>query len=349
MRSLIIFNFRMDKSSRLAFVIDWVNAIARFFERVYVITLFSGDFEVLPNVKVISLKRDRKNRLSVIFYLYKALIHLHKKDKNIIGYFIHMAIRFAWLISPFKYFFRKKMVLWYTHSVVPVELIIADLLTDVSYSTSKNTYPLKYSKKIIPVGHGIKPERFKFRKNPETRVKYLMVVGRISRIKNLHHLLEALGIIKKEIHDFTLTLIGGEVTHEDIEYKAFLNKIIDKYKLHNNVIFKGFIDYNEMPDYYIKQDIIINLTSGSLDKVIIESLVSGVPVLTASKIAYEYFKHLLNNGFYFIDDISKLKDALMDLMKRSYLDYDAKKLREEIEKNHSIDRLSKKIVDSFIK
>ena len=81
------------------------------------------------------------------------------------------------------------------------------------------------------------------------------------------------------------------MTAVDKEYFLEIKALVDKYGLGSIVSFAGDVKPADMPAKYAASDISVNLTpTGGLDKVVLESMASGMPVLTSNAAFKEYFE-----------------------------------------------------------
>lgn len=175
--NLIVFNFESNKNSQvLAFALDWINEIAKNVNKLYVVSLHCGDFEVADNVEIHCINQNQKSRLQTILSIWKVVSNIHKKDKNIDGYFVHMAHYFVPIIYPFAKYYNTKIVLWYAHKSVPFSLKLAALLSDKIFSISPASMRLQ-TKKFEAIGHGIDTNhRFKLQEQFRDLIKNIVTV-----------------------------------------------------------------------------------------------------------------------------------------------------------------------------
>lgn len=342
--NLILFNFELNKNSQaLSFSIDWVNEIAKNVNKLYVVSLRCGEYNVANNVEVYCLYKDKKNRFQTVLSIWKVLKYIHEKDKNVSGYFVHMAYYFVPILYPFAKIFNQKIVLWYAHKSVPFNLKITNFLVDKVLTSTSIGYQIKTPKLRI-IGQGIDCEKFRIQKIPRKYVKNIVTIGRISKIKNIDTIVNAFLSLKR--NDIYLYVVGDVLVKGDTDYlKKIKMSIPHEYK--KNIIFTGSIPYNELPKIYQDIDLSINMSeTGSLDKAIIESMAMGIPVITLNESAKKLFFHLDEKGIFLCANKVALPKILQEVIEKNQ-NVNKKQLREEIIQNHSLNKLAQKIVSEY--
>ena len=342
--NLIIFNFESNTNSQaLAFTLDWVNEISKNVDKLYVISLRCGEYKVYDNVEVYCINQDKKNKIQTIFSIWDILRIIHKKDKNISGYFVHMAHYFVPLIFPFAKFYNQKIVLWYAHKSVPFSLKIANFFTDLAVASTPTGYQIKTDKLKI-IGQGIDSSRFPLKKDFTNSMKNIVTVGRISRVKNVDMIVDA--FLSLDSNNVYLYIVGDALTSADDMYLKSIKEYILKDRK-KNIIFTGSISFEKLPFLYQDMDLAINISdTGSLDKTIIEPMAMGIPIITSNDSAKEIFSHLDGKGVYLLDKKEDLKTVLKKVIEENKK-FNRLALREEIVQNHSLVKLAKKIVSEF--
>ena len=343
--NLILFNFESNKNSQaLAFALDWINEIAKNVDKLYIVSLRCGEYKVNDNVEVFCINQDKKSRFKTILSIWKVLKHIHKKDKNIDGYFVHMAHYFVPIVYPFAKYYNQKILLWYAHKSVPISLKIAGSLSDKIISISSKSMRLK-TDKFEAVGHGIDTaNRFILQNNFRDKIKNIVTVGRISRVKNIDMIVDAFLSLQRD--DLYLYIVGDALAGNDVEYLTAIKQSIPN-EYEKNIIFTGSISFEKLPTIYKDIDLAINISdTGSLDKTIIEPMAMGIPIITSNDSAKQIFHHLDGKGIYLLDTKEDLKDKLNSVITKE-CDFDRTELRDEVVQNHSLDNLAKKIVSEF--
>jgi len=288
---LLIITQKVDRDDPiLGFFCRWIEEFAKHFEAVIVICLEEGKHELPANVKVLSLGKG-KNKVALMCRFYR---YIWRERKNYDAVFVHMNPIYVVLGGWFWKLSGKKVAMWYTHKAVDLKLRVAERFADVIFTAAEESFTLKTTKKIV-VGHGIDVAAYADRprtKEIGTEPISIISVGRITLIKNCDTLIEAARILKERLGKrFAVTFIGSPVTKTDKEYFNKIKALVDKYGLGGIVSFAGDIKPADMPAKYAAADISVNLTpTGGLDKVVLESMAAGVPVLTSNKAFAPYFE-----------------------------------------------------------
>ncbi len=280
---LLIITQKIDKDdSYFGFFHAWVNSFASLCEQVTVLSLEVGTYDLPDNVQVISMGKE--NGRSVFKYLYRYYKTLIQKRNAYDMVFAHMSPWYVILGSMVFKLLKKKTALWYVHRHVDIKLRVAHWMSDIIFTATKESYGI-LSQKVKYLGQAVVVEDFE---NPQVQnsdtVLRLITVGRITRIKNLALLLEILQDLKKKKIPVHLTIVGEAITADDQVYKKTLFETIDTNDLNSMVTFTGAIPHAELPAWYAKSDLSINLCpTGGMDKAVLEAMAASLPVLVTNE------------------------------------------------------------------
>lgn len=280
---ILILTQKVDKNDdNLGFFCDWIQNFGEKFEKVQVVCLGKGQYEFEKNISIYSLgKENNVSRLTYIIRFFRYIIAL-RKEYDVV--FVHMNPEYVILGSLFWNIWNKKVALWYTHKSVDLKLRIAEFLTDIIFTASKESFRLQ-SDKLHIMGHGITVPDMN-RKNPVSvggDIK-LLTTGRISRSKNIHIMIEVVNTLKKEGVDVRLDIVGGPVDEEGLVYLREMEDFVAKQGLTSSISFVGPVPHDEIDNYLKKADIFLNLSStGSLDKAVLEAMAIGVLPVTSNE------------------------------------------------------------------
>jgi glycosyltransferase involved in cell wall biosynthesis len=279
--NLLVFNLGMDAAHpALGHTTAWTNELARHCESVSVITMFAGRLAVADNVTVHSLGKElgrSEPRRLAEFY---RLVHRVLDERPIEACFAHMAPLFSVLFAPVGRRHRVPVLLWYAHTSVTPTLRVAHALAQRCVTATAASFPLP-STKLFVVGHGIDTERFRPPSHTTpTYERTALAVGRITPIKRLHEMIEALAVLNRERSDpLRLELVGGPATAADEAHLAYLRQCVAAFGVEGSVNFRGPVPFDEMPPTYHRGLLSLNLSNGAMDKAILESMAAGcVPV-----------------------------------------------------------------------
>ena len=333
---LLVITQKVDENDQLlGFFIEWLKRLAQKFDRLIVLCLEKGEFNLPENVEVISLGKNKgHSKIRQLFTLYSLLF---TRRHNYDAVFIHMNPIWVVLGGPLWKLFNKKIFFWYTHKAVTSKLRLAEIFADVIFTASKESFRLP-SKKIIITGHGIDTELFKpdhLRLNPKDQRFNLSIlsVGRIAPVKNYETLIDAAKILKDEGVDFCETMVGEAALDSDVRYLGSLKFKVKSLKLEENFNFIGKVNHKDLPQYYQSHDIFIHLSkTGSLDKVILEAMACGCNVLSSNDSSRQFLE---DNSVFKEDDPKDLADKIKNLRDANY----KKGLRDYILENHDLNKL----------
>lgn len=337
MIKLLIITQKVDQNDQLlGFFIDWLRRLAGKFNKVTVICLERGDFDLPENIEVISLGKEKGlSKIRQLVKFYKLIYQLRDRYQAV---FVHMNPIWAALGGLVWRFLDKKIILWYTHKSVTWKLKIAEKFADVILTASKESFRLP-SKKVIITGHGIDTELFRSPLNRQHSdgILKILSIGRISPVKNYECLIDAAKILRNKQINFEVTMIGETVLPSDENYRRKLEAKISQLDLGNFFSFLGKINHQGLVEYYQSHDIFVHLSrTGSLDKTILEAMASGMTVLSSNDASKAFLPPEL------IFDDHKPEELADKIVKLSEIN-DLEFLRKYVVKNHNLDKLIDKI------
>lgn len=337
--NLLIFTQKVDIDDPvLGFFHRWIEEFSKHFEKVSVVCLYKGKYDLPKNVEVFSLgKEEGKSKFTYIYRFYKYIFTL-KYD----SVFVHMNQIYVILGGLFWRLSVKKVGLWYAHGHVPFSLRIAEKLTNNIFTSTESGFRLKSKKKNV-VGQGIDTDLFGLKNDSKNEKFEIISVGRISPVKDYETLINSIKILADK--NINVTIIGDVGLVEQKKYFSELKKSAAGLNVH----FTGGISNNEIVDYLQKSDLFINTShTGSLDKAILEAMSVGLPVLTCNEaligILGEYEDSLMFSKENSEALVEKIK-YIMNMKNSSEL---GKSLRNIVVENHSIKKFIEKIVKRYV-
>jgi len=321
MRLLIITQAVDSEDPVLGFFMRWVEEFAKHCERIEVICLKEGNYDLPANVRVYSLgkestKHEARSTKNQITYAIRFIRLIWKLRHDYDAVFVHMNSEYVVLGGLFWKILGKRIVLWYAHRATSLRLRIAAAFADAIVTAALESMRIPNGKTHV-VGHGIDTAVFADQPIPEIRrtAPRIVSVGRITPIKNLETLIKAVSLLRNGGIPATADLIGSPSVSSDSAYEKCLRVLVEKSGMGNAVSFLGSRPNSAMPEIYSSYDVSVNLCpTGGLDKTVLESMAAGLPVLVSNE-AFKpyleaYFGRLLFSYRDPVDLARKLKELI---------------------------------------
>lgn len=307
----------------LGFVCDWLVSLSKQFSvKELRVVAFDSSKTSIDNTSI-----------SRIYFLskWKRLIAFKKTIiKNPCSVvFVHMTP--IWVLVGF--FIWKlqgsRIVLWYTHGSDSFLLRIAVSLADVTLTATPEAFPFRHSR-VHAVGHAVGDRFFSVSRKPRPEDRFFVLsVGRISRIKGVIQTIRFFAEIYKQEPRARLMCIGQQI---DPEYLREVKNVIHELSLGEVVQLEEPKSYTQMPEVYANSDLLLHMSeTGSLDKVVIEALASGCPVLSTNLATKEAF----GSDWYWDRSLDTIaSDHALSLLKNGVLDSTRRKISTLYNLNH---------------
>ena len=297
---LLICTQKVDRSDDiLGFFHRWIEEFAKHCEQVSVVCLWEGTHEFPENVRVYSLGKSAQGRPASgwerlwlrIRYALRLYGYTWRLRNEYDSVFVHMNPEYVVLGGPLWRVLGKKVVLWYTHREVNFKLRLAVLFADAVVTAAPESLRIE-SKKISIVGHGIDTAHFAALplRPPSLLEPRIVSVGRITPIKNLEVIIDAVSLLRARGVQATLDLIGLPTLKSDFAYERQLHNLVARLKAVSFVSFLGSIPNTQMGEYYPRYDVAINACpTGGIDKAVLESMAAGVLTFVSNQVFRRYF------------------------------------------------------------
>lgn len=328
----------------LGFFHRWIEEFAKHCEKITVICLEKGNYDLPENVMVYSLdKENGGNKLKYAFQFFN-LSFFQSLDYDTV--FVHMNPIYLVLAGWWWRLGGKKVALWYTHRQVDFKLRIAEKFAQIIFTASNESFLLP-SPKVLVVGHGIDTEAFNCAEKPAGQELVILHVGRITRIKNCDILIKAgHELLGKTARPVKILFVGGAVTAEDLLYRQELDKLAKELGMGKLVEFKGNVSPRHIKEYYCQSSFSVNLTpTGGVDKAVLESMASETPVLSSNKTFAAYFGEYKEELLFKERDYKDLADKIANLLKKpEQLPAISRYLREQVIEAASLQKLIPEII-----
>ena len=342
MRILVVTQAVDADSSTLGFFVEWLREFSRQCDEVAVIGLAVGRHDLPPNVRVLSMGKEKgAGKLARLFAFWK---HLRAELPKIDGVFIHMCPEYLIAGWPFIAARRAPTMLWYAHRQASLRLRLGAALADVIGTIGEGSFPFP-SGKVRALGHGIPTGRF----SPDAAAAVpgrLVAVGRIAPIKRLELLIDATGILRAAGRDVSLELWGEPIVAGDASYKEGLERRIAAQGLAASVVFRGACRYGKMPEAVASASVALNACpDGALDKAVLEAMAAARPVVVTNRNFAPLFGPDADACIASADP-KALAARIAERLDRPDPAL-AARLRATIEREHSLTRLTSRILSAY--
>ncbi len=341
---LLIITQKVDiNDDILGFFHGWIKKLAEKIDRLDVICLYKGKYDLPNNVQVYSLgKEENGNRLKYLWRLYKYAWKLLPRNDLL---FVHMNHKYVLLLWSLAKIFRKPVALFKAHRAKQLFLKTAMRISNKVISYSKESFPFK-TKKLSTVPPAINISNFKVVKGVKRIPNEILFVGRTSPVKNLKDVVR-LAYLLNQKKEFNFKIIGEPINGRDEKYLESIKKEISTKNLEDHFEFLGKIPNVKLSEYYNKAAFFVNLCNKTgIDKTLLEAMACGsIPITNQTTI-----KPFLNS---FIDDIFvksviEARNKTLNLYHNQQKRYNlSKKLSQLVNKNHNLNKLIGGLVREF--
>jgi len=349
---ILIITQKIDRSDGvLGFMHRWILEFSRQCEKVVGVCLYEGKHNLPENVLVRSLGKEKK--VSRIKYLFNFYRHIWRERNNYDAVFVHMNQVYVILGWPIWKLLGKKVGLWYAHGSVSLSLRVAALLADKIFTSTPSGFRLK-SKKLNIVGQGIDTEKFKPESPKDFTGKLKMImVGRISPVKDLKTLILALEILDKKKNNFEMKVIGGAEMPNDRKYFEKIKRLAREKGVKDKIEFLGMVSNDNLVPHLLGSQLFLNPSkTGSLDKAMLEGMACGLPVFTCNESIKTVFREdpkLLSLFYFEKENYEQMAQKIMFF--GSLTDSDkinlSDTMRDIVVKEHSVAGLISKILAKY--
>ncbi|MBZ0283971.1 MAG: glycosyltransferase family 4 protein [Anaerolineae bacterium] len=283
MPKLLVFNLMTDADDPvLGFTTTWINALAKHFDQIDVLTMQAGRLAVAENVRVHSLGKEHGySEIRRALRFYRILWGLLRQNRYK-ACFAHMNQLFAFMGAPLLKLYRVPQTLWYAHKSTPRTLWLAEKWVDHVVTSSAEGFRMP-SRKLHIIGQGIDTVLFAPVPQPPEGTFTLISTGRLAPVKRLETMIAALDVlVNQQGMDVRLRLVGNAAP-EHVGYENQLRQMVNEYGLTNRVEFVGAVAYENLAVEYHQSHAMVNMSlTGSMDKAVLEAMACELPVITAN-------------------------------------------------------------------
>jgi glycosyltransferase involved in cell wall biosynthesis len=339
----------------LGFFHTWCAAFAGEVDQLTVIAQEVGETDLPANVQVISLGRERgAGRWLMLGRLWRALARLPAPSALL----AHMVPRFVLGAAPVARLRKIPMYLWYTHAGVDRALRAATPRVRAVFTASEESFRLKLpgtgssgstgssggTEKIV-TGHGIDVRHFWF--GDDARTVDVLAVGRLAPRKGQDELLDALA----RLPSCPRTEIAGDILLES--HRPWRDALRERARndFGDSVTFLGAVPYPEIAGVMRRARVLVSTSrTGSVDKVVLEAMASGVLPLTCNESFVDIFgAELCERLMYSPGDVEQLarRTSALLALPAAEAEHLGRKLRTKVLVQHDIADLIPRLVSAM--
>lgn len=348
---ILLFNLITDVNDPiLGFACQWIQVLAEKVESIDIITMKKGSFSFSNNVQVYSVGKEKGfSEPKRALEFYRILILLLSQNKYDVC-FAHMMPLFAVMAAPILKLKVIPIITWYAHRSVTTILKLAHFCSDYMVTSAKESYGYKHDKLLV-IGQGIDINLF----TPISHVNFseipmLLSVGRLSPIKDLMTLINAVNLLHQKGYKINCTLVGNAPERDQCYFEALQKKVSDL-GLENQIIFAGAMPNQKVVYLYQKCFAHINCAPAnhSLDKAVLEAMACGKPSISSIlgiKETMGKWHDLLSFKQGNPQDLANKIEYLLNLQpkQREEIGLD---LRQSVIQKHSLLKLRDNLIDIF--
>lgn len=339
---LLICTQKVDKDDPiLGFFHRWIIEFVKYFEHILVICLEEGTHDLPDTVQVVSLGKEKKrSRLQYVSRFYR-YINAYRDQYDVV--FVHMNPEYVVLGGPLWRLWGKRVGLWYNHTHGTFLTRVGMLFAHSIFHTSPYAYTAG-TKKSKRMPAGIDTTIFTVQETVEQIPASVLYIGRLSPIKHVDVLLQAIQLLPKKVAERVVLDVYGSAPEGDEAYEKRLRLHTGEQQNGTRVTFYGSVPNTQTPSIYNTHSIFVNLTPpGNYDKTVLEAMACGMLTIVSSKA----FRGIIPETLYTDLDAQRLSETI----ERVYLlpPHDKETMRHELQnhviKNESLTLLAKTIFD----
>ena len=267
MKLLILTQKVALKDPILGFFHRWIEEFAKNFEKVTVVCLERGEYN-LPGIEVLSLgKEERKSKAE---YLSKFYRDIWQERSNYDAVFVHMNQEYVLLGWVLWRLMGKKIYLWSNHAEGSILTRMAVWFSNKVFYTSPQSFTARFAKAVqMPVG--VDTDFFKPNPSVDRISNSILFLGRIAPVKKVIEFVEWFNTLDQKF----IATVAGSALLQDSEYEKKVKEITSP-----RIKFVGSVNHEQALELYQTHEIYVNKTPvGSFDKTIVEAVACGMKIL----------------------------------------------------------------------
>jgi glycosyltransferase involved in cell wall biosynthesis len=276
-RQLLVFCLEYDQNSILvSHAYFWIRELSKYFDKTTVVCVRAASSKSVEHFEIMEIGGGSLwNRVRALLRLTIVSMRIFSRRKNLV-IFHHMLIQ---PLAIFGWFYRilgVPQLLWYSHSTKSLTLRIGARFCNSIVSPNRDCFPIKNCRKVIEVGHGIQVEPFERVWDNPHRSRSIAVLGRVSRIKNIHVIVKAVSRFQKKNNRRIMIDVIGPIL--DDTYCKYLEELAKDEKV--AIRFMPAQHASDVPKLLCGYRYVFNGNPGTLDKSAVEAVLAGCILIT---------------------------------------------------------------------
>ena len=270
----------------MGFFVTWLEEAAQSFEAITVLALRIGRYTLPQNVTIVPLRSESRpaSRLTPVWRLIKeSWLRRGAYDAVFVRGDPHYVLLAGWLWR----LLGKKILFWYAHWKVSQAAVWGYRMAHITIASVKAAFD---HPRITPlfIGQNVDDRRFSAPTTPHTGPVRFLAFGSVRPVKRIE--LAIGGFLRggAEQAKATLTIVGPRT---DRLYEV---QMLEKASGHPLIKWQDGVSYDQVPTVMASFDVMINACVGSLDKVILEAMMSGLVVIASTPGMIEWLPNELH-------------------------------------------------------
>ena len=282
-----------------------------------------------------------KGKIRALVRLYLTMFKICRSNK-IASCYLYMTptmLPLFWILKPI---FGFRLIAWFAHPNFSLKTRLSLKFFCDKWVSVDRAQVLNYPHVKI-IGQGINTSLFSPMDNEK---KYdLITVSRITPVKKLELIFNAIYLLKQKGRRVTLLIAGAPYVESDNTYKEGLLELQKKLNIDDQIVWAGSVDRHDLPQYYSQVRLMVFPIQGGIGKVTVEAFACGIPVIINDSRANEFLGPRLSELFIASDDVKTMVEkieSILDLDKTSY-DAVSAECRKLITDHHSLEKFAERL------
>jgi glycosyltransferase involved in cell wall biosynthesis len=280
----------VDEEARwTAAQVQWITALAGLpaVEHVHVLSTVAGDVALPENVTIRQFRSASRfasiRRLKMILGFWWEVLRANPLRHDF--YFVVQGGPYPAQLLPFKLLTGRPIYQWKAQQHVSRRMrFYARYCDDLVFTATEQSLPLTLPNKRV-VGHGIDTDLF--RPHPVGKDRDFITVGRVSPIKGIDRMIEAIATCRDTVGTSPRLDIVGHTGGSTEPYADQLREMVERFDLGASVRFLGHVNYRDLPPLLSRYRASLNFSGTAFDKAVGEAMACGVPVLSTNPCVIE--------------------------------------------------------------